>query len=231
MRIASLNIGKPALIHFRGEEILTGIDKRATSEARAARRLGIDGDGQADLEVHGGVDKAVYAFPFEHYAFYRKLLRQAGYPPGQFGENLTTEGMFEQEVRIGDRYRVREALFEVSQPRSPCYKFAIRMGAAEALRICIDSAKTGFYLRVLDEGMIRQGDRIELEHAGRDAPTVEEVHRLYYLDRKNAEGLARAANCTGLAAGFRDEFKRRLGESNGLSEASGGVGEKHDEAC
>ena len=210
MHIQSLNVAMPQRIEHRGESVTTGIFKLATDAALMARKLNIDGDGQADLTVHGGVDKAVYAFPLEHYPCYQSELRQDKYAPGQFGENLTTAGMLESQVRIGDRYRVGEALFEVSQPRSPCYKFAIKMGTAEALAVMINSARTGFYLRVLEEGMIAPGDGIEFESGADDAPTVEEVHRLYYLDRRNVAGLARAASCERLSQGFRDDFAARL---------------------
>ena len=145
------------------------------------RKLNIDGDEQADLTVHGGEDKAVYAFPAEHYSYYQDILKQDPYEPGQFGENLTTEGMLESNVHIGDRYRVGEVVFEVSQPRSPCYKFAIKMGVAESLSICINSAKTGYYFRVLSEGVIQSGDPIELDHSNDTAPTVEELHRVVLL--------------------------------------------------
>jgi MOSC domain-containing protein YiiM len=174
-----------------------------------ARRLNIDGDGQADLSVHGGIDKAVYAFPSEHYAFYQAELEQPPWAPGQFGENLTTEGLLESRLRIGDRLRAGEALLEVSQPRSPCYKFAIKMGSAEALALFINSARTGFYLRVLKEGLIRAGDAIGLEDSDASAPTVEEIHRLYYLDRQNPQALTRALNCERLARAFKSEFEVR----------------------
>jgi len=210
MRIQSLNVAMPKFVEYKGEEVLTGIYKRATDAPLMARKLNIDGDGQADLSVHGGVDKAVYAFPSEHYAYYQAELGQPPWEPGQFGENLTTRGLLESSLRIGDRLRVGEALFEVSQPRSPCYKFAIKMGTAEALAVCINSARTGFYLRVLTEGMIRGGDAIEVEQPDASAPTVEEIHRLYYLDKRNLEGLTRALNCDCLARAFKNEFERRV---------------------
>jgi len=149
MRIHALNVSKPKTIVYKGEELFTGIYKVPTAEPRMVRILNIDGDEQADLTVHGGVDKAVYGFPFEHYSYYQEKLKQDSYEPGQFGENLTTEGLFESDVHIGDRYRVGEVVLEVSQPRSPCYKFAIKMETAKALSLCINSAKTGFYFRVL----------------------------------------------------------------------------------
>ena len=209
MRVQSLNIAMPRRIEYKGEEVLTGIYKRATDAALMARKLNIDGDGQADLSVHGGIDKAVYAFPSEHYAYYQAELGQAPWEPGQFGENLTTEGLLESGVRIGDRLRIGEALFEVSQPRSPCYKFAIKMGTAEALAVFINSARTGFYLRVLTEGLIRAGDAIEIERQDAEAPTVEDIHRLYYLDKHDLDGLTRALNCKRLARAFKNEFERR----------------------
>jgi len=210
MRIESLNVARPDLIEYKGETVMTGINKLPTEAALMVRRLNIDGDAQADLSVHGGVDKAVYAFPSEHYSYFQTELQQGEYPPGQFGENLTTEGLIEANLRIGDRYRVGNVLFEVSQPRSPCYKFAIKMGTAEALAVMINSARTGMYLRVLSEGMIKAGDKIELEYSDPTAPSVDEVHRLYYLDRKNFAGLKRALKCERLSQEFRDEFALRL---------------------
>ena len=210
MRIQALNVSLPKVVVYKGEEVLTGIYKVSTAEPLMVRKSNIDGDKQADLTVHGGVDKAVYAFPAEHYSYYQEALKQGSYEPGQFGENLTTEGMLEPDVHIGDRYRVGEVVFEVSQPRSPCYKFAIKMGTAASLSVCINSAKTGFYFRVLSEGIIRSGDRIEIDYSNDTAPTVEEVHRLYYLDKKNIDGLAKAAQCHSLAKVWRDEFENRI---------------------
>jgi MOSC domain-containing protein YiiM len=210
MRIQALNVSLPEVIAYKGEEVLTGIYKVSTAEPLMVRKSNIDGDKQADLTVHGGDDKAVYAFPAEHYLYYQEILRQDPYEPGQFGENLTTEGMLESNVHIGDRYRVGEVVFEVSQPRSPCYKFAIKMGTATSLSVCINSAKTGFYFRVLSEGIVQSGDRIEIDYSNDTAPTVEEIHRLYYLDKRNIDSLTRAAQCSGLAEDWRDEFENRI---------------------
>ena len=215
MQIQSLNVALPQRIEYKGEAVVTGIYKRAVTQPRLVRRLNIEGDGQADPSVHGGVDKAVYAFPSEHYEFYRELLGQESYEPGQFGENLTTAGLLETEVRIGDRYRVGDVLLEVSQPRSPCYKFAIKMGTPAALALMIDSARTGFYLRVLNEGYICAGDPIESDFVNRDAPTVDEVHRLYYLDKQNLAALQRAIACETLANALRDDFAARLQKLGG----------------
>ncbi len=210
MHIKSLNVAMPSLIEYKGEEVMTSINKRPTGDALMVNRCNIDGDAQADLSVHGGVDKAVYAFPSEHYAYFQQALQHDEYAPGQFGENLTTEGLIEANVHIGDRYRVGEVLFEVSQPRSPCYKFAIKMGAAESLAVMIDSARTGIYLRVLREGVIQAGDEIVQEYSNASAPSVDEVHRLYYHDRKNVDGLKRAVNCEQLSEEFKSEFVLRI---------------------
>jgi MOSC domain-containing protein YiiM len=210
MHIRSLNVAMPQSIDYKGEEVVTGIFKRAVTGSRLVRRLNIDGDGQADPSVHGGVDKAVYAFPSEHYEFYRELLGHEAYQAGQFGENLTTEGLLETGVHIGDRYRVGDVLFEVSQPRSPCYKFAIKMGTPKALALMIENARTGFYLRVLAEGYIRAGDPVERDYLNHDAPTVDEVHRLYYLDKKDIEALERAIECESLGKAFKNDFVLRL---------------------
>jgi MOSC domain-containing protein YiiM len=212
MRIQSLNVAMPEPIEYKGEAVMTGINKLPTEAAIMVRRLNIDGDAQADLSVHGGVDKAVYLFPSEHYSYFQAELQQDEYAPGQFGENLTTQGMLEANLHIGDRYRVGEVLFEVSQPRSPCYKFAIKMGSAKALAVMINSARTGIYVRVLEEGRIQAGDAIEVDYRDSSAPSVEEIHRLYYLDRKNIDGLNRAVHCERLSQVFRDEFELRLGK-------------------
>jgi len=210
MKIISLNVSMARVVQYKGEDVSTGIYKTAVSGTRMVRKLNIDGDQQADLKLHGGIHKAVYAFPSEHYSFYEKALNQGPFAPGQFGENLTTEGMLESEVRIGNRYRVGEVLFEVSQPRAPCYKFGIKMEAAEALMICIKSMKTGFYFRVLNEGEIEAGNSIKLEFENTRAPTVEAVHKLYYLEKKNVSAMRHAVNCETLTEVFRSEFENRI---------------------
>ncbi|UCH38705.1 MAG: MOSC domain-containing protein [Gammaproteobacteria bacterium] len=210
MKIISLNVSMARTVQYKGQDVATGIYKSAVSGPRMVRRLNIDGDEQADLKLHGGEHKAVYAFPSEHYSFYEKALNKGPYEPGQFGENLTTEGMLEPEVRIGNRYRVGEVRLEVSQPRFPGYKFGLRMEAAEATMIYIKSMKTGFYLRVLNEGEIQAGDVIKLEFENVRAPTVEAVHKLYYFGKNNIPAMRHAAQCESLGREFRDEFENRI---------------------
>ncbi len=212
MKILSLNVSKVRTVRYRGQDIATGMYKSAVSGPRRVRKLNIDGDEQADLNLHGGVHKAVYAFPSEHYPFYEQAMHRGPWAPGQFGENLTTEGMLESEVRIGNRYRVGEVRLEVSQPRFPGHKFAFRMEAAEAMTVFITSMKTGFYLRVLNEGEIQAGDVIKLEFENVRAPTVEAVHKLYYFDRQNISAMRHAVQCETLGREFGDEFENRIRE-------------------
>lgn len=174
-----------------------------------ARVANIDGDAQADLRNHGGEDKAVYAFAAEHYPFYRERFGPGPFEYGHFGENLTTRGMLEPAVHIGDRFRFGEAVFEVSQPRSPCLKFAIKMGSPEAVRVMLDSARTGFYLRVCEEGMIEPGP-VARVFSNPSAPTVEQAHGLMYFDILNIAELRRAAATPALAQAWKGELETRL---------------------
>ena len=210
MWILSLNVAKPRIVQYKGMDVATGIYKTSVEGPRKVSTLRIEGDEQADLRSHGGVDKAVYAFAHENYSFYEKFLGVKNFGFGQFGENLTTEGMLENEVRIGDRYRINDVLLEVSQPRSPCFKLGIKMGTPNALKACITSGKTGFYLRVLREGEIQSGDAVEVEFNNASAPSVAQVHSLYYLDRNNVCGMRIASRCEALSAVWRNEFTNRL---------------------
>lgn len=155
------------------QRIITGIHKQPVSGPVVAKHLGLQGDEQADLTVHGGLDKAVYAYPCEHYGFWAAqklaaLKREEPLPPGSMGENLTIQGLLEQDVWVGDRLAIGDALFEVTEPRSPCYKFAAKMGFAHAVKMMVQSGATGFYLRVLREGAVQAGDAIALSPGPRD---------------------------------------------------------------
>ncbi|HEY1434397.1 MAG TPA: MOSC domain-containing protein, partial [Thermoanaerobaculia bacterium] len=167
----------PRSVTAEGRAIRTAIFKDPVLLRAHVGRTNIEGDRQADLRVHGGPDKAVYAYDLSGYEHWRKALSQE-LPHGQFGENLTVEGMPETEVRIDDVYRVGGALLQVSQPRSPCYKLAMRMEMPSFLKLFLESGRTGFYLRVLEEGEIGAGDAIELVSRDPDAVTVEKMTRL-----------------------------------------------------
>lgn len=178
-RLFSVNVGRPRSVEHQGRTVRTAIFKEPVLLRVRVGRENVEGDRQADLRVHGGPDKAVYAYDLSAYEHWRRELGRE-LPFGQFGENLTVEGMPETEVRIGDVYRVGGALLQVSQPRSPCYKLAMRMGSPAFLRTFLESGRTGFYLRVLEEGEIGAGDAIELVSRDAKALTVAEMTRLTY---------------------------------------------------
>jgi len=179
MKLLSVQTGRPREIRHRGRTVRTAIYKDPVLFRVRARRLGLEGDGQADRRVHGGPDKAVYAYDLSGYAHWRTELG-VDFPHGQFGENLTVEGMPETDVRIDDIYRAGGALLQVSQPRSPCYKLALKMERPTFPKAFLRSGRTGFYLRVIEEGELGAGDPIELVSRQSDAVTVEKMVRLTY---------------------------------------------------
>ncbi len=178
-KLISVNVGVPRTIHRNGEEVTTGIFKEPVDGRVLLRRLNLDGDRQADLSVHGGVNKAVYAYPSEHYAYWRKQLPDVELPWGMFGENLTTEGLREEETHIGDRFRIGSALLIVTQPRLPCFKLGLKFGRDDMPKRFLASQRTGFYLAVVEEGEIGAGDAIELEHRQEKNASVAEMVRRY----------------------------------------------------
>lgn len=209
--LISVNVSLPKPVEHGGEIVWTGIFKEPVPGRVGLRRLNLDGDGQADLAVHGGPDKAVYAYPAEHYDHWRAELRR-DLPFGQFGENFTVTGMLEELTSIGDIYRVGTAVVQVTQPRMPCFKLGIRMGDRRFLKPFLASGRTGFYLRVLEEGEVGAGDAIELVRADPAGLTVAEVLRTYG-DTEDLEGATRAASVASLPAGWREWFQARLSKS------------------
>lgn len=170
LRIDSLNIGSARAIRIGGRSVLTGIGKTAVSGAVAVARLGLAGDEQADLSVHGGLDKAVYAYPSEHYAFWQAERRERGVslfdetlPPGFMGENLTVRGLLEHEVFVGDRLHFPDCVLRVAAPREPCYKFNAVMGFNQAGRSMALAGCCGYYLSVLEAGSLSAGQEARLE--------------------------------------------------------------------
>jgi MOSC domain-containing protein YiiM len=178
-KLLSVNVGLPRSVEKRGRTVRTGIFKEPVLLRVHVGRLNVDGDRQADLRVHGGPDKAVYAYDLSGYAHWRReLSRELAF--GQFGENLTVEGLPETEVRIGDTYRIGGALLQVSEPRSPCFKLAMKMELPAFPRVFLAAGRTGFYLRVLEEGEIGVGDTIALVSREAGQVTVlEETRRIY----------------------------------------------------
>jgi MOSC domain-containing protein YiiM len=210
MRVLSVNVGLPREVLWRGRPVTTGIFKEPVTGRVTVRALNVDGDRQADLRVHGGPDKAVYAYPSEFYDLWRRERPELDFAWGRFGENLTTEGVLDDEVSVGDRFRVGTAELVVTQPRLPCFKLGIRMGRDRFVTEFLERGLLGFYLSVVREGEVEAGDSIvELARDPRGF-RVTEVARLFSHDRDDVDGLRRAADLDVLPESWREYFQRRL---------------------
>jgi len=210
MRLISINVGRPREIEWRGKTVRTSIFKDPVTGPVRVHKLNLAGDEQADLSVHGGVDKAVYAYPSEHYAYWRDELPGIEFPWGAFGENLTTEGMIEGSLRIGDRVSIGSGEFLVTQPRLPCFKLAVRFGRSDMVKRFQRSARTGFYLAVVREGSISSGDPIQVISEAQPGVTVAEIARLYTADDAEQDLLRRASEVAALPDSWREYFRNRL---------------------
>src|SRR3954470_17197009 len=187
MQFVSVNVSLPRPVEFRGQTVSTSIFKEPVAGRVLVRRMSLEGDWQADLRSHGGLNKAVYAYPLEHYAPWSQELGRDDLRPGQFGENLTVEGLTEDTARLGDVLRVGGALLQVTQPRIPCFKLGIKMGDPAFPRRFLASGRTGFYLRVLEEGEVGAGDSVELVERA-DSLAVRGLWHLVLIDKENVEG-------------------------------------------
>jgi len=210
MRVVSLSVGLPREVEWHGRTVLTSIFKAPVDRRLRVTTLNFEGDEQSDLSVHGGLGKAVYVYPSEHYESWRRELPQADLPWGVFGENLTTEGLLEADIRIGDRFRVGSAEFVATQPRMPCYKLGIRLGRPDIVKRFLQSGRTGFYFAVTLEGEVGPGDPIERIARADEGLTVSDVVNLYTVDAENQELLRRATRSSRLPEGWRDYFRKRL---------------------
>jgi len=212
VRIVSVNVGLPREVEWRDKVVRTSIFKAPVSGRVRVTELNIEGDAQSDLSVHGGVDKAVYAYPSEHYAFWRKELPKTDLPWGAFGENLTTEGLAEDKVHIGDRFRVGTVELAVTQPRMPCYKLGVRFDRPTIVKEFLRGGRTGFYFAVIREGEIGAGDALERVAEDASRITVADIVSLYAADHANQELLRRASELSALPESWREYFRERLWE-------------------
>jgi MOSC domain-containing protein YiiM len=212
MKIVSINVAQPREVEWKGMKFETGIFKEPVEHRVRMRQLNLDGDRQADLTVHGGADKAVYVYPGEHYEFWQREFPDREFPRGMFGENLTTEGLLENEIRIGDQLRIGSAVAMVTQPRVPCFKLAAKFGRDDILSRFLMSGRSGFYLSVLAECEVGAGDEIEIVHRDPAGVTVADINRLYVSDKHNRELLDRAIQLHALPQGWREHFARRREE-------------------
>lgn len=210
MKLISLNVGLPRIVESNGEPVMTGIFKEPKHGPVMLRTLNLDGDRQADLTVHGGVSKAVYAYPVEHYEFWRRELPEMKLPYGMFGENFTTEGMVEDALNVGDRFRVGEAELMVTEPRLPCYKLGIKFGRTEIIRRFLQSRRTGFYFAVVKEGEVEAGNEIELLRRDLNDITIADITRLYAFEKDDLETLRRAVKLEALSDSWREYFQKQI---------------------
>ena len=210
MKIVAISVGRPRDVQWRGRIVKTSIFKTPVAHRVRVTRTNIEGDEQSDLSVHGGPEKAIYAYPAEHYDFWRRELPDAELTWGAFGENLTTLGLLEDEVWIGDHYRIGSAELVVTQPRMPCYKLAIRFGQTEMVKRFLESRRSGFYLAVEREGDVGADDAIERIARDERRLSVADVVKLYGADSANQPLLESASNHPSLPSTWRDYFRKRL---------------------
>ncbi len=210
MKLLSVNVGLPREVEWRGRPVTTGIFKSPVAGRVKVRTLNLDGDRQADLSVHGGPDKAVYAYPAEHYEYWRQELPGVDLPPGSFGENFTTEGLRETEARIGDRFRVGSTVVTVTQPRMPCSNLGVKFGRDDMVKRFLVSERTGFYFAVVQEGDVAAGDAIEPLERPPHEVTVSEITRLYARDREDLEALRRVVEIEALPESWLGHFRHQM---------------------
>ena len=210
MRVISVNVGQPRKLFLKGEIVETGINKAPVQGRVAVRRLNLDGDRQADLTVHGGVDKAVYAYPAEHYEYWQEQFPEMDLPWGMFGENLSLTGLFEDTVHIGDQLQVGTARLMVTQPRLPCFKLGIKFERDDIIKRFLASGRTGFYFAVLEEGEVAAGDAISVLHRDERQVKVADIVRLYREDKYNVELMRRVIAVEALPEEWRDYFQERV---------------------
>ena len=222
MKLLSVNVSPPREVPHGRKTVSTGIFKEPVAGRVMLRSLNLAGDGQADLVNHGGIYQAVYAYSIENYAYWQRELGRTDFSFGQFGENFTVEGMLEDDVYVGNVFRVGEALVEVTQPRPPCFKLGIKMGMAQFPKLFLGSGRVGFYLRVLEEGTVGAGDVFHRIYSDPEQITVREMSHLLFFEPENLEGARRALRIQALSPGWRGSFEERL--------AKAGLTNEHDAA-
>jgi ferredoxin-NADP reductase/MOSC domain-containing protein YiiM/ferredoxin len=219
-RLLSVNVGGPREIEWEGKTVRTAIWKEAVTGPRMVRRINIDGDDQADRLAHGGEHRAVFVYQIESYRYWERELGRSDFSHGQFGENFTVEGLADDEVCVGDRYRIGEALFEVTQPRVTCYRVGIRMDEPAMPSLLVAHHRPGFYLRVLEEGSVQAGDAIVKVADGPERLTVAQVDALLYLPNKSRALLERALRVPALSEGWKGSFRELLAKADGGAPAA-----------
>lgn len=210
MKVLSVNVAQPRPVSIGGREVLTGIFKESVPGRVQVRRHVLEGDAQADLSVHGGEYKAVYLYPFEHYAYWEQTLGRRGFAPGTFGENLTTAGLLEDTTCIGDVVRIGSALLQVTHPRIPCAKLGHKFGLPQFIKQFLLSGRSGFYFRVAEEGDVGAGDDIQIIRRDPNNVTVRGLLGLTDLKESNPELAARALHVEALPPNWREDVAALL---------------------
>ena len=223
-RLVAVNVGLPADVPWHNATVHTGIWKRPVEGRRLVRRLNIDGDGQGDLAGHGGEHRAVLVYQVDSYRYWQEQLGRSDFTYGQFGENFTVDGLADDEVCIGDRYRIGEAVFEVSQPRVTCYRLGIRMDEPQMAALLVSHRRPGFYLRVITEGHVEAGDAIIKVASGPESVTVAEVDALLYLPEHPRDQLQRALRVDALSPGWKASLRALLEQVDGGAATGGNTG-------
>src|SRR3984885_5590228 len=223
-RLVALNVGLPRQHTWQGRIVRTGVLKEPVVGRRMVRRLNIDGDGQGDLEGHGGEQRAVLVYQLESYRYWERELGRPEFPFGQFGENFTVDGLSDREVCIGDRYRIGDALFEVTQPRVTCYRIGLRMDEPRMAALLVSHGRPGFYLRVLEEGLVGAGDEIVKIADGAERMTVADINALLYLPGHRREDLQRALRIPALSPGWQASFRALLDQPPVAGVGAGNAG-------
>ncbi len=212
MKVLSVNVGLPRKIIYNGQIINTAIFKDPVKGPIMLRRLNLDGDRQADLTVHGGIDKAVYSYPVEHYDYWRKQFPATDLKWGMFGENFTTEGLLEDAINVGDQFQIGSAKLVATQPRMPCYKLGVRFRRMDVIRRFMTSGRPGIYFKILKEGEVKTGDKIKNIKRDKNNVTVKDIVSLYIS--KNhidiIEMMMRAIKIRDLPEGWRYEFEQKI---------------------
>src|SRR6478752_7422230 len=220
-QLLSVNVGLPRDIDWKGKTVCTAVWKDAVHGRRKVGKLNIEGDGQGDLRGHGGEHRAVLVYQIDSYRYWEKQLGRRDFVFGQFGENFTVEGLPDDEVCIGDRYRIGSALFEVTQPRVTCYRVGIRMNEPRMAALLVSHGRPGFYFRVIEEGEVEAGEEIIKVASGTERMSVAEVSALLYLPGHRREELQRALRIPALSAGWKDSFQALLEQGPSAGTASG----------
>ena len=223
-RLLSVNVGLPRDIAWQGKTVHTAVWKEPIQGRRMVSRLNIDGDGQGDLAGHGGEHRAVFVYQIDSYHYWQGQLHRTDFTYGQFGENFTVDGLSDDEVCIGDHYRIGDALFEVTQPRVTCYRVGIRMNEPQMAALLVSHRRPGFYFRVLEEGEVEAGDEIVQVAAGPERMTIAEVDALLYMPGHPPSGLERALRIPALSAGWRASFQTLLDGMRGNGAVAGNPG-------